>query len=134
VHGRRPDRLLQEEIARLLTQVALDPALASRRPNELSGGERQRVNVARALAIRPRVLVCDEITSALDPDVGDQLLALLDGLRSDGGPAVLLISHDLDALRAHAHEIAVLDHGRRLSSPPVTPTSAPPLPSANRSA
>ncbi|MGW0519498.1 ABC transporter ATP-binding protein [Crossiella sp. NPDC003009] len=82
------------EVTRLLRRVHLDPGLAEHRPARLSGGERQRVNLARALAAGPEVLVCDEITSALDPGTRTAILDLLDELRDTLGLAIVLISHD----------------------------------------
>ncbi|MGN9913922.1 ABC transporter ATP-binding protein [Phytohabitans sp. LJ34] len=95
----------------LLHRVGLGADLAGRRPGQLSGGERQRAAIARALAARPRVLVCDEITSALDPTVADSIVGLLDELRRDEGVAVVFITHDLGLVRRMADTVAVLEDG-----------------------
>lgn len=106
-------------VADLLERVHLPLELAERRPMSLSGGERQRVNLARALAAAPRVLVCDEITSALDPAIGAAVLELLEELRRDLGLAVVLITHDLDVVARWANQVVVLDAGRVVESGPV---------------
>jgi peptide/nickel transport system ATP-binding protein len=99
-------------IAQALTLVRLDPALTGRFPGELSGGEKQRVAIARAVAARPDVLVCDEITSALDVSVQAAILELITELRAELEMSVLFISHDLAIVRALADRILVMKHGR----------------------
>ncbi|MEV4096187.1 ABC transporter ATP-binding protein [Streptosporangium saharense] len=94
-----------------LGRVALRPEIAGRRPGELSGGERQRVAVARALVCEPSVLICDEITSALDVSVQAAILELLTALRRDG-LTVLFVTHDLGVVRAVADEVSVMHQGR----------------------
>ncbi|MFF4985575.1 dipeptide ABC transporter ATP-binding protein [Streptosporangium saharense] len=94
-----------------LGRVALRPEIAGRRPGELSGGERQRVAVARALVCEPSVLICDEITSALDVSVQAAILELLTTLRRDG-LTVLFVTHDLGVVRAVADEVSVMHRGR----------------------
>lgn len=100
------------ETAALLDRVHLPTALAERRPSALSGGERQRVNLARALAAGPALLLCDEITSALDPEIGAAVVELVDELRRGSGLAVLTVTHDLAVVARCADRIAVLDGGR----------------------
>jgi peptide/nickel transport system ATP-binding protein len=92
--------------------VRLPTRTAGRYPGELSGGERQRVAIARALAAQPDLLVCDEITSALDVSVQAAVLDLLRELRTDLGLALLFITHDLGVVASVADEVLVLENGK----------------------
>ncbi|MGO4801629.1 ABC transporter ATP-binding protein [Pseudomonas sp. W22_MBD1_FP4] len=102
---------LRQRIEQALLRVALPVAMADAYPGSLSGGERQRVAIARALVCEPRLLICDEITSALDVSVQASILALLRGLQ-DEGMALLFVTHDLNLVRAVADRVAVLKDGR----------------------
>ncbi|MGV9390812.1 ABC transporter ATP-binding protein [Streptomyces olivaceus] len=117
--GRRPAGDAEHEAVRLLGLVGLDSGVLARRPGELSGGQRQRVALARTLAARPRVLVCDEITSALDRETAGEILALLGSLRRTLGLTVVMVTHDLTAAARHAERVVVLDAGRVAEAGPV---------------
>ncbi|WP_413992403.1 ABC transporter ATP-binding protein [Labrys okinawensis] len=104
-------RLLSDRVHQLLADVRLPAHFADRYPAELSGGERQRVAVARALAAEPQVLVCDEITSALDVSVKASLLDLLKDVQGRTGIAILFITHDLPVVRWFADRVVVLYRG-----------------------
>jgi peptide/nickel transport system ATP-binding protein len=112
LRGIRAGETLDEKVNELLAAVHLDPGYAGRLPGELSGGERQRVALARALAAGPRVLLCDEITSALDLVTQAAVLDLLRELRRSLGLAVVLITHDLDVAASTADRLAILVDGR----------------------
>ena len=99
-------------IASLLEKVGLPPDTASKYPHEFSGGQRQRIAIARALAVKPRVLICDEPTSALDVSVQAQILNLLVDLQREEGLAMVFITHNLAAVGYLAHRVAVMKEGK----------------------
>jgi len=107
---------LDKRIAELLDLVQLPQACARRVPAGLSGGQKQRVNLARALAADPDVILCDEVTSALDTVVGAAILDLLAQLRKELGVSYMFISHDMNTVRAVCDEIVVLYAGQKVES------------------
>jgi peptide/nickel transport system ATP-binding protein len=107
------------EIPVLLEQVRLPAAYAARYPHELSGGEKQRVAIARAFASRPPLVICDEITAALDVSVQHAIIELLLELRRARGTAYLFITHDLNLVRQIAHRLAVMRRGALVDLQPI---------------
>ncbi|MFZ5897212.1 MAG: ABC transporter ATP-binding protein [Myxococcota bacterium] len=112
LHQRADSGKVAARIADLMNAVGLDPAWATRYPHEFSGGQRQRISVARALAVEPHILICDEVTSALDVSVQAQLVELLKSLQRSLGLAYLFIAHDLGVVRSIAHRVAVMYLGQ----------------------
>lgn len=116
----------QEGVAHLLEQVELSPDLASRMPFGLSGGQKQRICIARALAAKPKLIICDEVTSALDPLIADEVLRLLARLQKEEHVSYLFITHDFSAVRAMADYVAVMRAGRIVRQGPADEVLNPP--------
>lgn len=115
--GERGSKVLPK-LEKAITDVRLDKAYLERFPNELSGGERQRVAIARALIAQPKLLLCDEVLSALDVSVQARVLDLLRELRADTGVSMLFISHDLGVVRSLADRVGVLYLGEMVETGP----------------
>jgi microcin C transport system ATP-binding protein len=111
IHKVDPKRDKRELVAEAMVETGLDPATMDRYPHEFSGGQRQRIAIARAMVLRPRLLVLDEPTSALDMTVQVQIVDLLRNLQRKYGLAYLFISHDLKVVRAMSHKVIVMKQG-----------------------
>ena len=111
VHGIRGEEDQETLVAEIMAEVGLDPGTMHRYPHEFSGGQRQRIAIARAMILRPRLVVLDEPTSALDMTVQVQIVELLRELQRKHGLAYLFISHDLKVVRALAHKVLVMKEG-----------------------
>ncbi len=111
IHGLEPGRNRREMVAEIMTEVGLDPATMTRYPHEFSGGQRQRIAIARAMILRPKLVVLDEPTSALDMTVQVQIVELLRALQRKWGLAYIFISHDLRVVRALSHKVLVMKDG-----------------------
>ena len=112
IHHERPKEGVEARLAAMLAEVGLDPSALLRYPHEFSGGQRQRINIARALALRPELLVLDEPVSALDVSVGAQIINLLRELQQRHGLTCLFISHSMPLVRYLCHRVMVLQGGR----------------------
>ncbi|MEU9448636.1 ATP-binding cassette domain-containing protein [Streptomyces sp. NPDC048277] len=132
IHGRASSGAVAGSVQDLLELVGLPRSFASRYPHELSGGQRQRVAIARALAAEPDILICDEITSALDPATGAAVMDLLHRLRQDRSLTLVVISHDLTLVRERTDTITVLASGRVVESGNTADVFAAPQHTATR--
>jgi peptide/nickel transport system ATP-binding protein len=112
IHREQPHQGLEARLHELLGEVGLDASALRRYPHEFSGGQRQRINIARAIALRPELLVLDEPVSALDVSVGAQVINLLRDLQQRNGLTYLFISHSMPLVRYLCHRVAVMQHGR----------------------
>ena len=112
VHGLVPAADMEAYVADVMTRVGLDPATRRRYPHQFSGGQRARIGIARALAVKPQVLVCDESTAALDVSIQAQVLNLFMTLRAEFGLTYLFVSHDLGVVEHISDRVAVMYLGR----------------------
>ena len=124
VSGAERDR----QVGKLLEQIELDSSYIDRLPGELSGGQKQRISIARALAAKPEFIICDEVTSALDQIVQEEILSLLMRLQKDTNVSYLFITHDIATVRAISDEIVVMHQGRVVQQGPKSKVLNPPFP------
>ena len=118
---------VRARVEELLRLIDLPSEYITRRPHELSGGQKQRVCIARALAAEPDLIICDEITSALDPLVAEEILRLLRRIQDETGVAFLLVTHDLGIARRIANKVAVMLKGKLVTSGPTQQVFSPPF-------
>ena len=126
IRGQADSGEIRRRVTGALEKVGLDATVLERTPGQISGGQRQRVSIARALAVEPRLLICDEPVSALDASTRNYVLRLLDELRTSLGLAIVIISHDLSSLAGITDRVVVLYRGRIIEDGPVRQVFATP--------
>jgi peptide/nickel transport system ATP-binding protein len=117
-----------QRVVQLLESIEMDASYIDRYPNELSGGQKQRISIARALAAKPEIIICDEVTSALDQIVQEEILQLLMKLQKETNVTYLFITHDIATVRAISDEIVVMHRGKVVQQGPKSKVLNPPYP------